>query len=149
MKGRKRIKKASFTVEAAFIVPLSAAVLALLIVFIYFTHEKAWAVSVACEASFYAMQRQESEETRGEILEERLEVRKKENPLGVNMTDYKVEESKKNLKISMEECVFPESFGKRFSSSFYLELKLFDPVKVKRTLWLGNYVTKQQEGSES
>ncbi len=149
MKGRKRIKKASFTVEAAFIVPLSAVVLALLIVFIYFTHEKAWAVSAACEVSFYAMQRQESEQTRGEILEERLEKRKKENPLGVNVTDYKVEESKTNLKISMEECVFPKSFGKRFSSSFYLELKLFDPVKVKRTLWLGNYVIKQQEGSES
>lgn len=134
-----RWKKASFTVEAAFLVPAATVVLVLLLGYIYFVHERSWAAAAAGEAGFYALQRTEGEETPQELLDMRLQERTGDDPLGVQAAEFTVDVEKMAFQISAVQQILPEAFGEIFSMEIEVEVKRFEPVKLKRLSWLGAY----------
>lgn len=137
---KKNWKKASFTVEAAFLVPAATIVLVLLIGYIYFVHERAWTVSAAGEACFYALQRAEGAEKPEDLLQERLQERSSEAPLGLQEAAYTIKSGSNAFQISAAQNILPEAFGDTFSLETEVSVRRFDPAAVKRLAWVGNYV---------
>ena len=78
----KRIKRGSFTVEAAVIIPLTVLTFALLLGFAYYTHQRVWCTGAVYESLLAASQRREGDShTPREEADEHLSARINEAPL--------------------------------------------------------------------
>ena len=74
----KQWKRGSYTVEAAFLVPVAVMLTALLIVYTFYVHNKVWYTAAACEAALEGSGRLESSgltpvQAAGKKAEERAE----------------------------------------------------------------------------
>lgn len=135
-----RYKKASFTVEAAVIVPIAALCIVLLIGYIYFMHESVWSNAAAYEAGFYALQRREDEVSVEEMVNERLDQRYNNSILGMAKNNSSINVSNSKIKISWSYGILEEAFGDTFKINDKASLNKIAPVRLKRLEWAANYL---------
>lgn len=136
----KRLKRGSFTVEAAVIVPLAVMIIAALISYIYFMHEKVWSSASVYEAAFYAVQRIEDESSRSAMVKERLNERYNNRILGFSDNNSQVSVSDSEINIQWEYGIFEELFGTIFTVSNDISIRVIDPVSIKRLAWTADYL---------
>lgn len=135
----KTWKKASFTVEAAFLVPCAAIILAILIGYIYFMHETVCAKASSYEAGYYALQRTEEKESSEERMQERIALRSAENPLGTGSTQFRISAGSGQVGAAWSGGVLPAVFGDVFRYRGEAKIRVITPVKIKRMFWLAEY----------
>jgi hypothetical protein len=138
----KKIKRAVFTVEAAFIVPLAAMIIAALLGYIYFIHEGVWSKAAAYEAGFYGIQRIPEGGTAEEKAKERLDERYEESVLGFEKSVSSVSDGSASLKIYWEYGVLKELFGELFATDKEIEISKTDPVRIKQLAWIAGYIAE-------
>ncbi len=140
-KIQKTIRKGSFTVEAAAILPLLAAFIALLLGFIYFTHQQNWCRGAAFESIYYALQRNPGEKKIAGLADMRLKERIAEAPM--SFTDMQGSTSENAFRITAEikTEILPDVFGDRFSFERQCSAKVIDPCSLKRTAWVAGYAS--------
>ncbi|HIV17230.1 MAG TPA: hypothetical protein IAB17_04485 [Candidatus Alectryocaccobium stercorigallinarum] len=136
----KRFKRAVFTVEAAFIIPVAAIIIVSLIGYIYFMHENVWSKAAAYEAGFYGIQKTENEKTAKELASERLNERYEENIFGFMEEMSEVTGSRESIKIKWSYGILPETFGELFVLDKGIEINSVDPVEVKRLMWAADRI---------
>ena len=136
-------KRAVFTVEAAFLIPLIATIIVLLLGYIYYTHEKVWSTSVAYEAGFYSVQRREKDVTAQALAEERIENRTEEKPLPFGTEEFSVKDDDAQVTVSWSGNIIRDVFDSRFDFTGKSAVRKFKPGKAMRTLWIGKYVIEK------
>lgn len=137
----KRLKRGSFTVEAAVIVPVAVMIIAALISYIYFMHERVWSKASAYEAAFYAVQRIEDNSSVEEKINERLSDRYDNRILGFSDNNSQISTSETKINIKWEYGIFEELFGDVFTVSNDVSVRVIDPVSIKRLAWTADYIT--------
>ena len=140
------LRKASFTIEAAFIIPLMLTFIAGILAFTYFTHHLNWSKGAACESIYYALQRNNGENDRSEEAERRLQERIHENPLEVSDISAEVTEGIVNLEAETRTVVLPELFGDLFTMEQSISAAKINAPAVKKAEWLLKYI-KSSGGS--
>ena len=132
-------RKGTFTIEAAYLVPIAAAAIVLVIGYIYYTHERSWSRAVAYEADFYGIQRREGQESAGSLIQERVSGRNEEKPLPLKQETFQVTDGGDAVSVSWSGSVLNKVFSSRFGYQGTAELQVVRPVEVKRNTWLTKY----------
>ena len=133
-------KKASFTVEAAYIVPLMLVFIAGLLGFTYFTHHQNWCKGAAYESLYYALQRNTTGEAAAEIAGHRLEDRILEIPLDVSDISSEVTEGVAGLKAEMKSGILPDYFDGLFMMEQSVQTAKIDAPALKKAGWIAKYI---------
>ena len=137
-KGRlQQIKKASFTVEAAVLVPVAAMIVAVLIGYIYFMHNTVCAYGAAVEALFYAEQCIGEDDDRSSRLEERLGTRSLEMP--IEEFSYKGDTGNRHTEAEVSDSLLKGVFGELFSYRHSVRLEHNRPAGLKRLQWIAKH----------
>ncbi len=137
----KKLKRGVFTVEASFIVPIAALVIAMLMGYTFFMHERAWSKSVSYEAAMYAAQYETSDEGIEKYAEERLEDRYNESVTGLSKDNTEVSEGNYSLNIGWSYGIFEEAFGDVFTFKDEISIRKIKPSITKRLMWTANLIT--------
>ena len=140
------LKKASFTIEAAYIIPLMLVFVAGLLGFTYFTHHQNWCRGAAYESVYYALQRNTGEETPEELAGQRLSDRILEIPLDVSEISSETREEAAVLRAETRTNILPELFGDLFVSEQSAGAAKIDAPLLKRTEWMLKYIRKTFDG---
>ncbi len=130
------LKRASFTVEAAYIVPLCAIVIALLIGFNYNMHEKTRNKALAYEAALYAASGSETPQIAEDRINSVIENGTASDPLGVSVTDMSASVTDGNILISYGGSVLADIFGDLFSDQNTISVPVIHTVRLKRFEWV-------------
>ncbi len=136
----KKLKKAVMTVEAAVIVPLAAFIIAALIGYMYFEHERVYVKSSAYEAGFYALSSGRLEREEEEAANERLDDRFNNAILGFGK-EYELSISSFNINVAWRYEILETLFGETFASSGDISVKRVYPVEALRAAWLLDAIT--------
>ena len=131
-------KRASFTIEAAYIIPISAIMIALLIAFTYYAHEITRSKAVAYEAGIEGTFRT-TEDTAEQRVNEVIEYEQETEPLGVSWKNMTASVNDTDIKVKYSESVLPETFGTLFKAENEIKIDMTHPVKVKRLEWIVKY----------
>lgn len=134
------LKKASFTIEAACIIPLMLIFIAGLLGFTYFTHHHNWCTASAYESIYYALQRNPEETDRAGAAEERLEERLHEIPLEISKISSEVTKGPARLSAGTRTVILPELFGDLFTMEADASAARIDAPAVKRAEWIVKYI---------
>ena len=139
MKRTNSLKKASFTVEAAVIVPIVATMIALLLGFIFFLYENSISTALCYEAEFYAAQItvNDSEDAGQERLLRRIEEKKNESTLGFGQYSYAASAGSSVYTVSVTGEILPAVFQGLFKRNKNISISHMEPVSVKRLMWAG------------
>ena len=126
----KKIRKASFTVEAAFIIPFSLLVILILIGFCYYEHQINWCKGAAYEAVLYGIYTGDSGGQAAQAAAIRLRERADEAPLKV----AEITTSSSHfigIKAAYETSVLPGTFGDIYKISGEVSLIRYEPSRKK------------------
>ncbi len=143
----KALSKASFTVEAAVLVPIVSTIIAMLIGYAYFFMESICACGAMYEAAFYSEQLAYDDNDEEKRLEERLNIRSREMLIG--SLEYETDLSENRISIDASGAVLKDIFGERFTYKRSISIKRFKPTTVKRAQWLGKYLMKSNDKGEN
>ena len=125
------LKRGSFTVEAAVIVPFTVGVIALMIGYCYFVHQINWCKGAAYEAALEGIERTKTAEEAQTKAEERMDKRLSEAPVGAG--DLTGEASAgSSVEITFEGSVINDYFGDLFDYSGKATVLRVDAVNLKR-----------------
>ena len=138
----KNLKRGVFTVEASFVVPIAALVLAMLIGYAYFMHERAWSKAVSYEAAMYAAQYETDDNNIERYANERLETRYDESVTGLSQNNSEVSESDFGLNISWSYGILEKAFGDVFTFNDEISVRKIKPSKTKRLMWTAGLITE-------
>lgn len=142
IKSRKNIlislNKASFTVEAAVLVPLASTIIAILIGYTYFLMEGVCTYGAMYEAAFYSEQLSYSDNDTEKRLEERLNTRSSEMPIGG--FEYAKEAGESKISIDATGAILKNIFGELFTYNRTISIKRLKPTEIKRAQWLVKYL---------
>ena len=136
---RNYFKRAVFTVEAAFIVPLISMIIVSLIAYTYFVHESVWSKAAAYEAALYGTQHVANEKSTEELISERLEARYEDNVFGFSQ-ESEISDSGSSVNISWRYGILTDTFGELFTIDKEIELGIIEPVAAKRLIWAAGQV---------
>ena len=103
-------------------------------------HETIYAKAAAYEAGYYALQRYEEKETEAERMQEKIALRAKEGVLGIQTTQYSVSAGSGRVCASFHGSILPDVFQDLFQYRGKAEIRVLEPVKIKRMFWLGEYL---------
>ncbi|MBR6230500.1 MAG: pilus assembly protein [Lachnospiraceae bacterium] len=126
----KAWRKASFTVEAAFIIPFSLLIILILIGFCYYEHQINWCKGAAYEAVLYGIYEGGSDGGAAQAAAERLRERADEAPLNVG----EITTSSSHfigIKAAYETSVLPGTFGDTYKITGEVSLIRFEPSRKK------------------
>ena len=137
------LKKASFTIEAAYIIPLMLIFITSLLAFTYFTHQHIWCKGAAYESLYYGMQLHADKGTAKDKAESRLKDRIAEIPLEMSPVEAEVSSGPAVLKAKTQTCILPDVFGELFTSKMNVSAADIDAAKIKKAEWILRYVTNQ------
>ena len=133
-----RIKRGSFTVEAAVIIPLTVLSFALLLGFAYYTHQRVWCTGVVYESLLAASQRREGDShTPREEADEHLSARINEAPLLAKGISGSTDGSMFRLSAKCSIRILEDFFGDLFETEVSGSVTRADPAAVKRLEWFG------------
>lgn len=135
------MKKGSFTIEAAIIVPISLTMIAVLLGFCYLTHQMNWYKGAACESIVYSLQKNQNDDVVKKLLDEHMDKRNREIPLQMGDIKLKTEVGTKVM-VSFEGSIIPEYFNGLMKFNHDESLMIIDPVLVKRTEFIVRGLTK-------
>ncbi len=138
----KKLKQGVFTVEASFIVPIAALVLAMLMGYAYFMHERAWSKAVSYEAAMNAVQYEASDKSIKKYADERLEARYSESVTGLSKNNSEVSESDYGLNISWSYGILEKAFGDVFKFKDEISVRRIRPSTTKRLMWAAKLITE-------
>ena len=138
----KKLKQGVFTVEASFIVPIAALVLAMLMGYAYFMHERAWSKAVSYEAAMNAVQYEASDKSIKKYADERLEARYSESVTGLSKNNSEVSESDYGLNISWSYGILEKAFGDVFTFKDEISVRKIKPSTTKRLMWAAKLITE-------
>lgn len=138
----KKLKQGVFTVEASFIVPIAALVLAMLMGYAYFMHERAWSKAVSYEAAMNAVQYEASDKSIKKYADERLEARYSESATGLSKNNSEVSESDYGLNISWSYGILEKAFGDVFTFKDEISVRRIRPSTTKRLMWAAKLITE-------
>lgn len=137
------IKRAVFTVEAAFIVPMTVTVTVLLMGLCYYTHQSNWCKGVSAEAVLYSLQRSNISD-KAALINERLENRLKEAPLNTGDVLTTASEGTKYA-VHYESKVLPDVFNDAFEFSNESSVVITKPLMVKRITFIASAALREEE----
>lgn len=140
MAKENKWKKASFTVEAAYIVPLMLVFVAGLLGFTYFTHHRNWCRGAAYESVYYALQPDAEGKDRAGTAADRLKERIGEVPLGAWGTETDASEELLTLTAKTKSVILPELFGDLFTTETDASAAKTDAPALKKAEWILKYV---------
>ena len=126
----KAWRKASFTVEAAFIIPFSLLIILILIGFCYYEHQINWCKGAAYESVLYGIYEGGSGDRAAGAAAERLRERSAEAPLNVG----EIITSSSHfigIKAAYETSVLPGTFGDIYKISGEVSLIPYEPSRKK------------------
>ena len=138
-----RIRRASFTVESAYIVPLLAVFITFLLGYTYFTHQQNWCKGAAYESLYYGLQRSAEGNAPEAEASARLSDRIAERPLDLSEISSDVQENAGALNAESSTQILPETFGERFAAEQNVSVRKIEPAVLKRTEWLIKYALEQ------
>ena len=138
----KKLKQGVFTVEVSFIVPIAALVLAMLMGYAYFMHERSWSKAVSYEAAIYAAQYEASDKSIKKYADERLEARYSESVTGLSKNNSEVSESDYGLNISWSYGILEKAFGDVFTFKDEISVRRIRPSTTKRLMWAAKLITE-------
>ena len=127
MNKQNILKRGTFTVEAAVIVPMTVIMTALLIGYCYYAHQINWFKGAAYEAAEAGLK---DPDKQSEKAEARINDRTAWIPLNVGSVKTEVSSGTK-LAVSFEGNVLDDVFGSLFRYRGEAALRRFDPAKVK------------------
>lgn len=136
-------KKASFTVETAYIIPLMLVFISFLLGFAYFTHQQVWCRGAAYESIYYGLQRNMNGKADGRLKERLLEI-----PLEIPEISAEVAESALSLKAEIQTVILPDVFGEMFTSGQSVSAAKIDPAKIKKAEWILKYTAQRFGGQK-
>ena len=93
----KQWKRGSYTVEAAFLVPVAVMLTALLIVYTFYVHNKVWYTAAAWECVLTGLEAKES----GETTEETWQEVKSQQPLPVGSVQTDISASGQTISVQI------------------------------------------------
>lgn len=131
------VKKGSFTVEAAFIIPLIVTVLAVLIGYAYFTHQRVWCTGAVYESMLYASGKRNSTEETSDTAAAHLTERINEAPLAAGTVTGSIGDNTFEISGKCSFSILEEVFGSLFISEVSGKMIKTDPVLIKRLEWFG------------
>lgn len=137
-----KLKRGVFTVEASFIVPIAALVLAMLMGYAYFLHERAWSKAVSYESAMHAVQYEASDKSIEKYADERFEARYSESVTGLSKNNTEVSESDYGLRVSWSYGILEKAFGDVFTFNDEISVRKIKPSKTKRLMWAVNLITE-------
>ena len=140
------MKKAVLTVEASYLVPLMLTFIALLLGFIYFTHQQNWCRAAAYESLYFGLQRNAEGSGPETEAADRLAERIEEAPLTLSEISSSVTAGVGELKAETKTQILPETFGDRFRSAQKVTVRKIEPALFKRTEWIIKYAWEQVNG---
>ena len=123
-------KKASFTVEAAFIVPFSLLIIVILIGFCFYEHQINWCKGAAYEAVLYGIYEGDSDDQAAQSAAERLRERSDEAPVNVGEINTSFSHQI-GIKAAYETSVLPGVFGDIYKISNEVSLIRYEPSRKK------------------
>ena len=136
MKNKESWRRASFTVEAAVIVPMSVIMLALLLGFDYFMHQAGWCLGSSAESALYSVQRFADSSTPEQKAQERADSRVSETPLTMGQTSETASSSTTKVTVSWEADILPSVFGSLYDMAGSVSVMRLDPVSLKQSTWV-------------
>ena len=123
-------KRASFTVEAAFIVPFTLLIILILIGFCYYEHQINWCKGAAYEAVLYGIYKGDSDNSAAQAAAARLRERSEESP--VNVGEIITSASHHiGIKAAYETTILPGTFSDTFKVSGEVSLIRYEPSRKK------------------
>ena len=130
-------RRAVITAEAAFIVPVAAVMIAIVIGYIYFIHQRVWCSAAAYESVFYGIQAEADKDSDlAERVDHHMSERIKDSP--IVFSGIRAESDKKEGRIisSWEMTVLPETFREYFSAKGNESIKIIRASELKRAAWV-------------
>ena len=137
------LKKASFTIEAVYIIPLMLIFITSLLGFTYFTHQHIWCKGAAYESLYYGMQFHADKGNAKDKAESRLQERIAEIPLEMSPVEAEVSAGPAVLKAKTQTGILPDVFGDIFTSKMSISAANIDAAQIKKAAWILRYVTNQ------
>ncbi len=139
---KQKWKQASFTVEAALLVPIVATIIVLLMGYIYYTHEIVWAKSVAYEAEYYSVQRREKDVSAQDMMQKAVDARVTGKPLAFGKAEFEVSETDTEASVSWQGGILAKVFGDRFDFKDETAVRKITPGEARRKIWLAKYAVE-------
>ena len=134
------VKKGSFTVEAAYVIPLSVTILAALIGYAYFMHQRVWCTGALYESMLYASGKRAPAESMADTARSHLGERISESPLATGAISGEIEDNTFEMSGKCSFGILEDVFGSLFYSEVTEKTIKTDPVLVKRLEWLGGKI---------
>ena len=140
----KKWKKASFTVEASFLVPVGLTITILLLGFCFYTHQINWCKGVSYEALSLGTARIRGDSDKAAVMQERLDSRIKEIPVRTGEVNAQAV-SGYRMSVQVNGSVLPDVFQGLFDFRTEASVTRFEPVRLKQAA----HLLKQFTGDEN
>lgn len=141
--NRSRWKRGSFTVEAAFLIPVTVMLLALLLVYCFYRHNHVWYTAAAAEAALVGNGRL-IDQTAAAAAAERAEARIRDQVMPGSAPETEITSDTSGTGVWFRNQLFP-AFSELFSFETGVKIQKVRPVNYLRILWMA----REAEGGSS